>query len=226
VAESRGEYSIVARWQAEGALFRMKILVGLGNPGRNYAATRHNLGFLVVEHLADRLQAGGARQRFQSIIAEGINDGEKIVFVKPQTYMNLSGHAVREIVSWYRASPSDLLVLLDDLDLGFGTIRLRGNGSAGGHNGLFSVIEQLGASEVPRLRIGIGRGHSVARTQVLSRFTEDEQRELPLLVASASDCAVRWMTDGLISAMNQCNRREPPERAPVISDKPNDKSSE
>lgn len=186
----------------------MRIVVGLGNPGREYAATRHNLGFMVVDELARRAAAAGSRKRFRSEIAEGFLGGEKLVLVKPQTYMNLSGHATREVVNWYHAPREQVLVILDDLDLAFGTIRLRAEGSAGGHNGLTSVVEQLGSRAVPRLRIGIGRGSGVATTQVLSRFSADEEKALPGVVENAADCAAVWAGDGIVAAMNACNRKE------------------
>ena len=167
----------------------MKIVIGLGNPGRDYAATRHNLGFMVVDELARRTGASSGRKRFRSEIAEGTLAGEKLILVKPQTYMNLSGHAVREVVTWYRAVREDLLIVLDDLDLPFGILRLRADGSAGGHNGLTSVLEQLGSRAVPRLRLGIGRGPHEAKTQVLSRFSPGEAQALPMVIGAAADCA-------------------------------------
>lgn len=185
----------------------MKIVVGLGNPGREYAATRHNLGFLVVDELARRAGAEGTKTRFRSALAEGHLAGQKLILVKPQTYMNLSGHAVREAVNWYHVPREDVLVILDDLDLPFGGVRLRGDGSAGGHNGLASVLEQLGAKGVPRMRVGIGRGPGTARGQVLARFSPEEERALPDLVAAAADCAALWAEEGIIAAMNHCNRR-------------------
>ncbi|HEU0114782.1 MAG TPA: aminoacyl-tRNA hydrolase [Thermomicrobiales bacterium] len=185
----------------------MKIVVGLGNPGREYAATRHNLGFMVVDALARRLGATTVRPRFKAEISEAVRNGEKIVLVKPQTYMNLSGHAVREIVHWHRAPRANLLVVLDELDLPFGAIRLRAEGSAGGHNGLAHIIEQLGGRDIARLRIGIGRGTTAATAQVLSRFAPAEQAELPAIVDAAADCAMAWLDDGIVAAMNRCNRR-------------------
>jgi peptidyl-tRNA hydrolase, PTH1 family len=185
----------------------MKIVVGLGNPGREYAATRHNLGFMVVDTLARRLGAAPARFRFKAEIAEANHNGEKIVLVKPQTYMNLSGHAVREVVNWHKVSRANLLVVLDELDLPFGTIRLRAEGSAGGHNGLAHIIEQLGGKDIARLRIGIGRGQTAATAQVLSRFSPTEQAELPELISAAADCAMLWLDEGIVAAMNRCNRR-------------------
>ena len=208
VAKSRPQYSIGALPEPEGVQERMRIVVGLGNPGREYAITRHNLGFMVVDELARRMHAPTTRKRFRSEIADAVGDGQKLVLVKPQTYMNLSGHAVREVTHWYHAAPQDLLVILDELDLPFGTIRLRGEGSAGGHNGLASVLEQLGSRAIPRLRIGIGRGSNNATTQVLSRFTPEEEREIPEIIRAAADCVLLWSTEGLTPAMNRCNRRE------------------
>lgn len=188
----------------------MKIVVGLGNPGREYAGTRHNLGFMVVESLFTQLAGSPLRARFRSELAEAVDAGEKIIFVKPQTFMNLSGTAVREVAHWYRVAPEDILILLDDLDLPFGAIRLRPSGSAGGHNGLASIIEQLGTGEIPRLRIGIGRSQATARAQVLSRFTPDEATELPVLIRRAADCGLVWLREGIITAMNQCNQKSVP----------------
>jgi PTH1 family peptidyl-tRNA hydrolase len=191
----------------------MKIVVGLGNPGREYAATRHNLGFMVADTLARRLGATPARSRFKAEIAEANHNSEKIVLVKPQTYMNLSGHAVREVVNWHKVPRANVLVVLDELDLPFGTIRLRAEGSAGGHNGLAHIIEQLGGKDIARLRIGIGRGQIAATAQVLSRFSSAEQAELPELISAAADCAMLWLDEGIVAAMNRCNRR-------VASDEP------
>lgn len=187
----------------------MKIVVGLGNPGREYAATRHNVGFMVVGCIARRVGAAEPKRRFRSELAEGAIDGEKLILVAPQTYMNLSGHAVREVVHWYRVPLDDVLVVLDDLDLPFGTLRLRGRGSAGGHRGLESIIEQLGTDAVPRLRIGIGRGHGEAISHVLARFNEEEARHLPEVIDRAADAALLWAREGLTAAMNVVNRRAP-----------------
>jgi len=185
----------------------MKIVVGLGNPGKEYAATRHNLGFMVADELARRTGAAGGRTRFRSQITEGRLAEDKLVLVKPQTYMNLSGHAVREVVNWYHAPREDVLIVLDELELPYGSIRLRADGSAGGHNGLASVLEQLGTKAIPRMRIGIGRGPGTARSQVLSRFSPEEERALADIVAAAADCVTLWAEEGIVAAMNRCNRR-------------------
>jgi len=182
------------------------MVVGLGNPGREYAATRHNLGFMVVDELARRLAAGERRNRFRSDLIEVFDGGEKIVLLKPRTYMNLSGTAVREAVNWYKTQPDDLLVVVDDIDLPFRAIRLRAKGGSGGHNGIKSIIAELGIDTFTRMRIGIGRGPGHATRQVLSRFTSDEERVLPAMLQAAADCVLEWERNGIISAMNRCNR--------------------
>lgn len=193
----------------------MKIVVGLGNPGREYAATRHNVGFMVVNRLARLAGATAVKKRFRSEIVEGMLDGEKFVLVGPQTYMNLSGHAVREVVNWYHLPPDDLIVVADDLDLPFGTLRMRARGSAGGHNGLTSIFEQLGTQEITRLKIGIGRGPGNASARVLSRFSPEEEKELPDVVERAATGVRLWAREGVIAAMNEVNRRAEPE-APKV----------
>jgi PTH1 family peptidyl-tRNA hydrolase len=189
----------------------VKIIVGLGNPGREYGATRHNLGFMVVDELARRAAATERRNRFQAEISEIRDDAEKIILLKPQTYMNLSGIAVREAARWYKVTPESILVVADDIDLPFGTIRLRSAGGSGGHNGLKSIFAELGTDAVPRLRIGIGHGGGHAIRQVLTRFNHEEERELPEIIRTAADCALAWRREGITTAMNRCNRRAPSE---------------
>ncbi len=181
------------------------IIIGLGNPGRQYASTRHNLGFMVVDELARRSGESTSRKRFRSELIETRMPTGKTILVKPQTYMNDSGHAVREVLNWYRATPERILIVVDDLDLPFGQLRLRPGGSAGGHNGLKSIIEQIGTRDFPRLRMGIGRGPNQAKAHVLSHFAPSEQRLLPQLVDAAADAVELWMREGIIVAMNDVN---------------------
>jgi PTH1 family peptidyl-tRNA hydrolase len=190
------------------------MIVGLGNPGREYASTRHNLGFMVVDLVARRLPAGETRNRFRAELREAFDDGQKLVLLKPQTYMNLSGSSVREAVRWYKTPLADILVVADDIDLPFGALRMRASGGSGGHNGIKSILADLGGEAVPRLRIGIGRGSGQASRQVLTRFSPEEERALPDLVASAADCALLWARSGIIEAMNHCNRRPALETTP------------
>src|SRR5919112_6465636 len=150
--QNRGA-SIAPGWCSNGlrGVLLVKIVVGLGNPGREYAATRHNLGFMVVDELARRLPASERRNRFRSDLVEVFDGGEKVVLLKPRTYMNLSGSAVREAINWYKTPFDDLLVVVDDIDLPFGSIRLRGKGGSGGHNGLKSIIAELGIDAFSRM---------------------------------------------------------------------------
>ena len=195
-----------------------RIVIGLGNPGREYAATRHNMGFLVVDELARRHGVPGSRRRFRAEVAEGRGPWGKLILVKPQTFMNESGHAVREVIGWYRQPLDDVLVIVDDLDLPFGQIRLRASGSAGGHNGLKSIFAQVGKDTVPRLRIGIGRDDRVARARVLSRFSPEERTQLEHLVRRVADIVDLWASNGIVEAMNVANVRPKPVPAEVDSD--------
>ena len=185
----------------------MKIIVGLGNPGAEYARTRHNIGFMVVDRLAKDLTNATLRKRFRADMVEGFLDGEKLVLLAPQTFMNLSGHAVREARSWFHLDLEEILVVYDDMDLPFGSLRVRGSGSAGGHNGLQSIVEQLGTMAVPRLRVGIGRGRSSSTGHVLSRFSKQEEEELPDVIERAKAAALVWIQEGTIAAMNVVNQR-------------------
>lgn len=182
------------------------LIVGLGNPGRRYQGTRHNIGFYVVDMLASSLPSGTPRQRFDAHLLEISTNTERIILVKPQTYMNLSGTAISQVARWYRTSPGDLLVICDDLDLPFGRIRLRPGGSSGGQKGLESIVQGLGTDRFPRLRIGIGRpmqGNPVP--YVLSRFNADEVQALPKIVDRAIEATLTWQREGIQTAMNLFN---------------------
>jgi PTH1 family peptidyl-tRNA hydrolase len=171
---------------------------------------------MVVDEIARRLSASDRRHRFRADVTEAFFDGQKLVLVKPGTYMNLSGTSAREAAHWYKTPPPDMLVVADDIDLPFGTLRMRARGGSGGHNGLKSIFEALGTDAVPRLRIGIGRGSGHATRQVLTRFTDEEQRALPELVGAAADCVLAWARDGIIDAMNRCNRKPAREDAEEV----------
>ena len=188
----------------------MKIVIGLGNPGRDYQNTRHNVGFAVVDELSSRIAAASSRSRFRSLLAEGVLGTDKVVLIKPQTYMNLSGIAVREAAHWYKVDLEDVLVVVDDMDIPLGSLRLRANGSAGGHNGLKSITAELGSTSFPRLRVGIGRGGGSATAHVLSRFREEEAKAAAELVVQAADGVELWMREGIVAAMNAVNRKAEP----------------
>ncbi len=192
------------------------LIVGLGNPGPEYAETRHNVGFRCVDELARRHGLKWERPRLKAIQARGRIAGQDVVLAKPQTYMNVSGASVAQLVKWYKTPLDQLLVVADDIDLPFGQLRLRAEGSAGGQKGLASIIQQLRTNAVPRLRIGIGRPRwGEPSGYVLSRFTKEQAAALPEIIGRAADAAELWLTDGLIAAMNRYNRAaETPDRTP------------
>jgi PTH1 family peptidyl-tRNA hydrolase len=186
----------------------MWLIVGLGNPGTTYAHTRHNIGFDAIDLLTRRHGLEVRGKRAQSLVGEGQIADQRVVLVKPQTYMNLSGQAVSALRNWYKIDPAHgLLVIYDDMDLPFGRLRFRERGSAGTHNGMRSIVTQLGSSEFPRLRIGIGQapGHQDAASYVLSRFSKEETAELPDLLGRVADAVELVVREGLTTAMNRYN---------------------
>lgn len=185
-----------------------RIIVGLGNPGRQYAQTRHNAGWMVIDEIVKRSFADSPRNRLQSELTEVRYKGFRVILAKPQTFMNESGRSVREIMNWYKVGHDDVLVVTDDLDISFGRLKLRPNGSAGGHNGLKSIIRETGSDEFPRLRFGIGRPiepGKQAMSHVLSKFSVEEERQLPTVIAAAADAVDGWLDDGLLATMNTVN---------------------
>lgn len=193
----------------------MRMIIGLGNPGREYADTRHNIGFMVLRELIRRHNPPTAKSRFRAEVSEFFIGTEKVVLVAPQTFMNGSGVAVQQAVNWFRADIDDLLVVYDDLDLPFGQLRFRGSGSAGGHNGIKSIIEQLGTNEFSRLKVGIGRGPGTATAHVLSRFNPQESAGLSTLIEQATDAVELWVRHGLLTAMNSVNQKPSTETQPA-----------
>lgn len=186
----------------------LRLLVGLGNPGKEYRATRHNVGFAVAERLADEL---GVELSYDSqskaLFGRGRLRGRRVLIAKPLTYMNRSGRSVRHLVQTHGLALEDVLVVYDDLNLPVGRIRLRGKGSAGGHNGIQSIIDALGSNAFPRLRVGIGddyrRGKQVE--YVLSPFSREQEPQIEDALARAQDAALCYVTDGLAEAMNRFN---------------------
>ncbi len=187
------------------------LIVGLGNPGRKYAQTRHNAGFMLVDRLAERLGLRFRRMQFKALITDGRFQGRKIILAKPQTYMNLSGQAVRPLVRFYQIPAANLLVAYDDLDLPLGALRLRPKGGHGGHKGMRSIIEHLGTQEFPRLRLGIGRppGRMDAADYVLQPFSPAEMELMEIAFAKGVEGIFRWWEAGLAAAMNLVNAPPP-----------------
>jgi PTH1 family peptidyl-tRNA hydrolase len=185
------------------------LIVGLGNPGRRYAHTRHNAGFLAVERLASRLEVRWEpASGFEAQVARAEAGGRRMLLAQPQTFMNLSGRSVAGLAGYYRVELARLLVVVDDADLALGVLRLRGQGSSGGHHGLESIEAQFGSRAYARLRIGIGRPGAAAREltgHVLARFGRGEQELLERVLDRAADQMQCWVAEGLGPAMNRFN---------------------
>lgn len=193
----------------------LRLVVGLGNPGAKFAGTRHNVGFMVVEELGRRQGARFSSSKQRAEIARCSLDGVPVLLALPVTYMNESGHAVSRLVQYYRVSLDHLLIVCDDLDLPFGTIRLRPNGSSAGQRGLQSIIQELGTSEFARLRLGLGRPPGSAVNYVLSRFPPEQARLLPALLGVAADATSLALTEDVRAAMNRYNKDWLPVLAPA-----------
>jgi PTH1 family peptidyl-tRNA hydrolase len=188
----------------------MKLIVGLGNPGSEYDGTRHNVGFAALDRLARRHAPGNiARARFNGATIDASIGDEKILLLKPLTFMNRSGQSVAEAVNFYKLQPAqDLLVIVDDVALPCGSIRIRGEGSAGGHNGLADVEQKLASSNYPRMRIGIDPpGQTPQKDYVLGRFRPDQQSLVEHALEDAVEAAICWTQRGLNETMNRFNRR-------------------
>lgn len=188
----------------------MKLIAGLGNPGPRYAESRHNIGFLVVDELARRWSAAVTHydRHCEGLTGQAQTCGQTVLLLKPATYMNLSGRSVAALWRYYKLAAPDVLIVYDDLDLPAGQVRLRADGSAGGHKGMSDVIQHFGTDELSRLRIGIGRVHRDATVEyVLSRFEPEERPLIEAAVGRAADAAECWLHSGIAAAMNQFNRK-------------------
>jgi len=184
----------------------MKLIIGLGNPGNEYVKTRHNAGFMALERLANRHGLSSVKHKFHAGVLEGRINLHKVMLMQPMTFMNRSGLAVGEATAFYKCEPQDVLILVDDIALDCGQLRLRATGSAGGHNGLTSVEQALGTRDYPRLRIGIDpRGRIPQVDYVLGRFTEPQLEALEPALYRACDCIEAWLADGIENAMTRFN---------------------
>ena len=199
------------------------LIVGLGNPGPIYARTRHNVGFMCLERLAARHSLRFDTRRLKAEIARGTVEGRSVMLAKPQTYMNDSGISVAEILRWYKIPQTNLLVIYDELDLPTGILRLRERGSAGGHNGMKSIIAHLG-QDFNRLRVGIGRPSTSGPTRdyVLNNFTRQEAPLIATAIDLAAEAAEVWLREGIIVAMNRYNAGTP-DNPPGKPDSPSNK---
>jgi PTH1 family peptidyl-tRNA hydrolase len=198
------------RQSNEGALASGKpvfLVVGLGNPGREYRLTRHNIGFMCLDRLADRLGTAFTRVESRALVAKAAYLSNRLVLAKPQTYMNLSGQAVSALARFYKVPPEHLLVAYDDVDLPLGTLRLRPGGGSAGQKGMQSIIDRLGSQDFPRLRLGIGRppGRMEAASYVLQEFTPGELALRDATLEHAVDAVLTFVSEDLVTAMNRFN---------------------
>lgn len=186
----------------------MKLIVGLGNPGREYEQTRHNMGFMTIDELSRSMAIPLNQAKLKGLYGIGVFNGEKILLLKPMTYMNLSGESVRAVMDYYKIDLDDFLVIYDDLDLPVGKIRLRQKGSAGGHNGIKSIIQHLGTQAFKRIRIGIDHpqnGMSIP-DYVLGRFPKEEQAQILAAVKRSAQACEQWLTKPFLQVMNEFNQ--------------------
>jgi peptidyl-tRNA hydrolase, PTH1 family len=183
------------------------LLIGLGNPGRQYRDSRHNVGFMLIDRIIVRLNAQGLKVQSKAIVTTALHEGRKLILAKPQTYMNLSGQSAHALLNFYKLPMENMLVAHDDLDIPFGTIRIRPKGGPGGQGGMASTIQQLGTQDFPRLRIGIGRppGRMDPADYVLQNFSREEAKLLSEIIDRAADAALTFVVDGLNKAMNKYN---------------------
>ncbi len=185
----------------------MKMIIGLGNPGKEYAQTKHNVGFMVIDAIADALNVAVEKKQCQALTQTANWDGEKILLVKPQTFMNLSGQAVMELLHYYNDRIDDLLVIHDDLDLPPGQLRFKQGGGAGGHNGIKNIIAHLNSNDFDRLKIGIGRGNYDTKDYVLTPFHGEDKKAIEEAVQTAVDAVKVWLEEGVGPAMNRYNSK-------------------
>ena len=187
----------------------MKVVIGLGNPGKKYEKTRHNIGFIAVDSLRKKFNISDEREKFQALVSEKNIDGEKVIFLKPQTFMNLSGNSVIEIVNFYKLdSKKDIIVIYDDMDLSFGDIRIREKGSSGGHNGIKSIISHIG-EEFIRIKCGIGAKEKGAVDHVLGEFSQTEQKDLEEILEKIYNCVIEMLSvQNLDRIMQKYNKKK------------------
>lgn len=185
----------------------MKIIAGLGNPEKKYEMTRHNIGFRIIDALAERYNIRINEKKHNGLIGKGIINGEKVILVKPQTYMNLSGNCIRPVCDYYRTEPEDCIIIYDDISLAPGKIRIRKKGSAGGHNGIKSIISMFGSDNFPRLKFGVGDkpADTDLVNHVLGRFSKEDEIIVKSEVEKACEAAVCMISEGYDAAMNRYN---------------------
>ena len=188
----------------------MYVIAGLGNPGREYEGTRHNVGFMTLDALADKYNIDVREKAFKGLIGKGVIEGNKVILVKPQTYMNLSGECIRQVMDYYKVDPSEFIVIYDDISLEVGQLRIRRKGSAGGHNGIKNIIANLGSSVFPRIKVGVGekpKGYDLA-DYVLGKFSKEDRVLMEEGYDLACEASALIMQGAIDQAMNEYNQKK------------------
>lgn len=183
----------------------MFIIVGLGNPGSEYNGTRHNIGFEVIDYISNKYNININRVKFKGVYGEGFIEGKKIILLKPSTYMNLSGESIRDIMNFYKISSQEIIVIYDDISLPVGKIRIREKGSAGGHNGIKSIIQCLSIDEFPRIKVGVGQPANGLVSHVLGKFPAEEVEVLRKVIPVCNEAVVEILKNSVKESMNKFN---------------------
>ncbi|TBX07103.1 aminoacyl-tRNA hydrolase [Clostridium perfringens] len=183
----------------------MILIVGLGNPGKQYEQTRHNIGFDVIDYMANKYNIDVNREKFKGICGEGFIENKKVILLKPLTYMNLSGESIRELVNFYKLEDDEIIVVYDDISLDIGRLRIREKGSAGGHNGIKSIIQNLGGDKFPRVKVGVGQPKDNLVNHVLGKFSKEDREHIEKVIPVVSDAIVEIVKNDAKESMNKFN---------------------
>ena len=183
----------------------MFLIVGLGNPGKQYEKTRHNIGFDVIDYMANKYNIDVNREKFKGICGEGFIENKKVILLKPLTYMNLSGESIREFANFYKLEDDEIIVVYDDISLDIGRLRIREKGSAGGHNGIKSIIQNLGGDKFPRVKVGVGQPKDNLVNHVLGKFSKEDREHIEKVIPVVSDAIVEIVKNDAKESMNKFN---------------------
>lgn len=183
----------------------MILIVGLGNPGKQYEQTRHNIGFDVIDYMANKYNIDVNREKFKGICGEGFIENKKVILLKPLTYMNLSGESIRELANFYKLEDDEIIVVYDDISLDIGRLRIREKGSAGGHNGIKSIIQNLGGDKFPRVKVGVGQPKDNLVNHVLGNFSKEDREHIEKVIPVVSDAIVEIVKNDAKESMNKFN---------------------
>ena len=183
----------------------MILIVGLGNPGNQYEQTRHNIGFDVIDYMANKYNIDVNREKFKGICGEGFIENKKVILLKPLTYVNLSGESIRELANFYKLEDDEIIVVYDDISLDIGRLRIREKGSAGGHNGIKSIIQNLGGDKFPRVKVGVGQPKDNLVNHVLGKFSKEDREHIEKVIPVVSDAIVEIVKNDAKESMNKFN---------------------